>query len=102
LTPKNVPGLFGCDSFPNFPFMNLEKLRPDKYLKYLYLPNLFAKRTKQILSVNPTVIPHREEAKEISIFVFDYNAFETGRIATDNINLQGGDIIIVPERGLFE
>ena len=55
--------------------MNLEKLRPDKYLKYLYLPNLFApKRTKQILSVNPTVIPHREEAKEVVVSVFDYNA----------------------------
>ncbi len=55
--------------------MNLEKLRPEKYLKYLYLPNLFApKRTKQILSVNPTVIPHREEAKEVVISVYDYNA----------------------------
>lgn len=55
--------------------MNLEKLRPDKYLKYLYLPKLFApKRTKQILSVNPTIIPHREEAKEVLVSVFDYNA----------------------------
>jgi len=56
--------------------MNLPKqLRPDKYLKYLHLPHLFGhKRTKEILKVNPTVIPHREEAKEISIFVFDYDA----------------------------
>lgn len=55
--------------------MNLEKLRPDKYLKYLYLPNLFAtRRTKEILSVNPTVIPHREEAKEVVVTIFDYNA----------------------------
>lgn len=55
--------------------MNLEKLRPDKYLKYLYLPNLFAtKRTKEILSVNPTIMPHREEAKEVSVSIFDYNA----------------------------
>lgn len=55
--------------------MNLEKLRPDKYLKYLYLPNLFAtKRTKEILSVNPTIIPHREEAKEVTVTVYDYNA----------------------------
>ncbi|MDZ4794752.1 MAG: magnesium/cobalt transporter CorA [Bacteroidota bacterium] len=55
--------------------MNLEKLRPDKYLKYLYLPKLFAtKRTKEILSVNPTIIPHREEAKEVVVTVFDYNA----------------------------
>lgn len=54
--------------------MNLNKLRPDKYLKYLYLPNLFVtKRTKEILSVNPTVIPQREEAKEVQIYVYDYN-----------------------------
>ncbi|MBI5858283.1 MAG: magnesium/cobalt transporter CorA [Sphingobacteriales bacterium] len=55
--------------------MNLDKLRPDKYLKYLYLPNLFTtKRTKEILSVNPTVIPQREEAKDVLVSVFDYNA----------------------------
>lgn len=55
--------------------MNLDKLRPEKYLRYLYLPNLFAtKRTKQILSVNPTIIPLREEAKEVIVSVFDYNA----------------------------
>ena len=54
--------------------MNLEKLRPDKYLKYLYLPNLFGtKRTKEILSVNPTVIPQRAEAKDVVVTVFDYN-----------------------------
>ncbi|HUR66176.1 MAG TPA: magnesium/cobalt transporter CorA [Chitinophagaceae bacterium] len=55
--------------------MNFEKLRPDKYLKYLYLPNLFStRRTKEILSVNPTIIPHREEAKEVLVSVFDYDA----------------------------
>lgn len=55
--------------------MNLDRLRPDKYLKYLYLPNLFAtKRTKEILSVNPTIIPHREEAKDVRVSIFDYNA----------------------------
>lgn len=55
--------------------MNFERLRPDKYLKYLYLPNLFAtRRTKEILSVNPTVIPQREEAKDVKVAVFDYNA----------------------------
>jgi magnesium transporter len=55
--------------------MNLEKLRPDKYLKYLNPTSLFAtKRTKEILSANPTVMPHREEAKEVVVSVFDYNA----------------------------
>jgi magnesium transporter len=53
--------------------MNLEKLRPDKYLKYL--PKLFgAHRTKEILSVNPTVIPHREEANEVKVYVYDYDS----------------------------
>lgn len=51
------------------------KLRPEKYLKYLYLPNLFAtRRTKEILKVNPTLIPVREEAREVKAFVYDYNA----------------------------
>ncbi len=55
--------------------MNLEKLRPDKYLKYLNPTNLFTtRRTKEILSANPTVIPHREEAKEVRVSIFDYNA----------------------------
>lgn len=55
--------------------MKLEKLKPEKYLRYLYLPNLFApKRTKEILAVNPTVMPQREEAKEVIVTVFDYNA----------------------------
>ena len=45
---------------------------------------------------------HRKVNGVDTIFVFDYNAFSSGRIATDNINLQPGDIIIVPERGLFE
>ena len=54
--------------------MNVKKLNPEKYLKYLYLPNLFGtQRTKEILSVNPTIIPHREEAREVVIYVYDYN-----------------------------
>ncbi len=50
------------------------KLQPKKYLRYLYLPNLFtARRTKEILSVNPTVMPHREEATAVGVSVFDYD-----------------------------
>jgi magnesium transporter len=55
--------------------MNVKKIRPEKYLKYLYLPNLFGtQRTKEILSVNPTVIPQREEATEVAVRVYDYDA----------------------------
>jgi polysaccharide export outer membrane protein len=37
-----------------------------------------------------------------STFVFDYDAFFSGTNVDDNIGLRAGDVIIVPERGLFE
>ena len=61
------------------------RLKPEKYLRYLYLPNLFGtQRTKEILSVNPTIIPQREEAKEVVIYAFDYNGqgIEERRVTT--------------------
>jgi polysaccharide export outer membrane protein len=45
---------------------------------------------------------HRKVNGVDSIFIFDFNAFSSGANAVDNINLQSGDIIIVPERGLLE
>lgn len=35
-------------------------------------------------------------------FQFDYNAFESGTDFSGNIQVTDGDVIIVPERGLFE
>ena len=50
-------------------------MSPQKYLRYLMLPALFGTdRTKEILQVNPTVLPQREEAKEVKIAVHEYNA----------------------------
>ena len=51
------------------------KLKPEKYLQNLWhLPALFgADRTKEILSVNPTVMPQREEATEVKVHAFDYD-----------------------------
>lgn len=52
-------------------------IHPDKYLRVLGLPPLFGtERTKKILSVNPTVPPQREEAREVKIIIHDYNATE--------------------------
>jgi magnesium transporter len=54
--------------------MNMPDIRRSKYLRYLVLPSLFGtQRTKEILSVNPTIVPQREEAQEVTICVFDYN-----------------------------
>ena len=62
------------------------KLRPEKYLKYLYLPNLFGTaRTKEILSVNPTLVPERKEAQEIFVSVYDYNADIVEEKHLDNV-----------------
>jgi magnesium transporter len=45
-----------------------------KYLRYLYLPALFGtQRTKEILHINPTIIPERVEPEDVVITVFDYN-----------------------------
>ncbi len=64
---------FSLPIFIYLSFMNV-KLKPEKYLRYLYLPNLFGtQRTKEILSVNPTIIPQREEAKEVLVYAFDYD-----------------------------
>jgi magnesium transporter len=39
------------------------------------LPSLFGTaRTKEILQVNPTIVPTREEAKDVKISVYEYNA----------------------------
>jgi magnesium transporter len=57
--------------------MNMQNIRQNKYLRYLVLPSLFGtQRTKEILSVNPTVIPHREEAQQVFVTVYDYNTEE--------------------------
>jgi polysaccharide biosynthesis/export protein len=36
------------------------------------------------------------------IFMFDYRAYESGQDLEGNITLRAGDVIMVPERGLFE
>lgn len=54
----------------------------EKYLRYFYLPQLFTtKRTREILSVNPTVPTERQEATqtEISIYSYDQNNIEEHR-----------------------
>jgi magnesium transporter len=61
------------------------KLKPEKYLRYLVPQNLFGtRRTREILSQNPTVLPYREDSKEVRITVYDYNSsrFEIHELAS--------------------
>ena len=45
---------------------------------------------------------HRKVDGDDTIFEFDYRAFEHGKDVAGNIALRPGDVIVVPERGLFE
>lgn len=50
------------------------RLKPEKYLRYLVPLNLFGtRRTREILNQNPTIIPLREDSKEVKITVYDYS-----------------------------
>ena len=47
----------------------------NKYLRYLPLASLFGtQRTRELFQYNPTILPVREEADEVKIYVYDYNA----------------------------
>ncbi|MGC4232245.1 MAG: magnesium/cobalt transporter CorA [Niabella sp.] len=78
------------------------KVRPEKYLRYLFLPNLLelfgTERTKEILSVNPTIIPVREEAATVLITAYVYNKAEISEykdISIDEaLSLKSNDHIV--------
>ena len=62
------------------------EMRPDKYLRYLGVPQLFGSgRTKTILSVNPTIAPHREEAVEVKICVYDFNGDDLKEFSVSDV-----------------
>jgi magnesium transporter len=66
--------------------MNMQNIRPSKYLRYLVLPTLFGtQRTKEILVVNPTAVPEREEAQEVSVSVFNYTSEALEEKKFDNV-----------------
>jgi magnesium transporter len=55
--------------------MKVKKLSPEKMLRYLYQPAQFGtERTKEILDFNPNIIPQREEARDVKIYVYDFDA----------------------------
>ena len=56
-----------------------------KYLQFIF-PFFNTKRTKEIFRINPTVMPVREEASEISIYVYDYNRDDMKEYELDKIS----------------
>jgi len=66
--------------------MSIQNIKQNKYLRYLVPTTYFGtQRTKEILSVNPTIIPHREEAQEVFVYVYDYNNESLEERQLDNV-----------------
>jgi magnesium transporter len=59
-------------------------MRPDKYITRLITPLFNTKRTKEIFHVNPTIQPVREEAKEVNIFVYNYNSTQVEELRVES------------------
>ena len=45
---------------------------------------------------------YRKAQGHETVFSFDYNGYSKGSGVDDNITLRNGDVVVVPERGLFE
>jgi polysaccharide export outer membrane protein len=93
-----------------------EDLKPRFYITGEVLrPGFFVMRTKldvlQAIAIaggfSPFAAKQRIQVRRKidgveSTFVFNYNDFFSGTNVEDNLRLRAGDVIIVPERGLFE
>ena len=62
------------------------QIDPNKYLRYLNIPSLMGmNRTNKILKVNPTVPPQREEASQVKVSIYDYDANGINEYKFDNV-----------------
>lgn len=48
------------------------------------------------------IVIRRKENGAETLYEFDYDAFTSGEDLSGNMSLRNGDVVIVPERGLFE
>ncbi|MEO5592258.1 MAG: magnesium/cobalt transporter CorA [Chitinophagaceae bacterium] len=61
-------------------------MQQNKYLRYLNVPALFGtQRTKEILYINPTAAPVREEPETVLITVYDYTADKIEERTLENV-----------------
>src|SRR5882757_597210 len=51
---------------------------------------------------NRIQVRRRADGGDETIFMFNYRAYEAGADLEGNISLRAGDVIMVPERGLFD
>ena len=101
-SPKEIPEE---DLKPKI-FVTGEVLRPGPYI--IRQPTTLMQAITEAGGIGPYAAKRRIQVRrrmpggDETIFVFDYRAYEAGADLEGNISLRAGDVIMVPERGLFE
>jgi polysaccharide biosynthesis/export protein len=100
--PKDIPE---DDLKPKF-FITGEVIKPGSYV--IRQPTTLMQAIALAGGVGPFAAKQRIQVRrrvaggDETIFMFNYKAYEAGADLEGNISLRTGDVIMVPERGLFD
>lgn len=101
-SPKDIPEE---DLKPKV-FITGEVIRPGSYV--VRQPTTLMQAISLAGGVGPFAAKRKIQVRrrgpggDETIFMFDYRAYEKGADIEGNIRLRAGDVILVPERGLFD
>lgn len=100
--PKDIPE---DDLKPKF-FITGEVIKPGSYV--IRVPTTLMQAIALAGGVGPFAAKQRIQVRrraaggDETIYMFNYRAYEAGADLEGNIPLRSGDVIMVPERGLFD
>jgi polysaccharide export outer membrane protein len=100
--PKDIPE----DDLKPKVFITGEVVRPGSYI--VRLPTTLMQAIALAGGVGPYAAKRRIQVRrrvpggDETIFMFNYKSYESGSDLEGNIVLRAGDVIMVPERGLFD
>jgi polysaccharide export outer membrane protein len=101
-SPKDVPE----DDLKPKIFITGEVVRPGSYV--VRQPTTLMQAISLAGGIGPFAAKQRIQVRrraaggDETIFMFNYKAYEAGQDLEGNIRLRAGDVIMVPERGLFD
>jgi polysaccharide export outer membrane protein len=101
-SPKDIPE----DDLKPKVFITGEVIRPGSYV--VRQPTTLMQAIALAGGVGPFAAKQRIQVRrraaggDETIFMFNYKAYEAGADLEGNIRLRAGDVIMVPERGLFD
>jgi len=101
-SPKDIPE----DDLKPKVFITGEVIRPGSYV--VRQPTTLMQAIALAGGIGPFAAKQRIQVRrrgaggDETIFMFNYKAYEAGADLEGNIRLRAGDVIMVPERGLFD